>query len=220
MVTYRRKSKTRSRRKSRTRSRARRNPSRRRRARHTRSVRRIRSNPGRRRSKSRVRRTRSHSRVRRNPSRRTRRNPSRRTRRNPSVRGIVPNKAFVIQALGIIGGFVAGKMVTPYYAQIPGLSGGGMVARIAPGVLNILLGAFVTKQKNAMLKPVGVGIAASGLAAILGNFFPSLALGMDLSADVPNMMGAGEVVRIGDEMVRISGDDEGGNDGESVYERI
>lgn len=213
MVTYRRKSKSKSRRKSRTRSKARRNPSRRRRsARRTRSFRRVRSNPGRR--KSRVRRTRS--RVRRNPSRRV----SRRTRRNPSVRGLVPNKAFVIQALGIIGGFVAGKMITPYYSQIPGINGGGIVSKVAPGALNLLLGAFVAKQKNAMLKPVGIGLAASGLASILGNFFPSLSLGMDLSADVPNMMGAGEVVRIGDEMVRISGDDEGGTDGESVYERI
>jgi hypothetical protein len=217
VVTYRRKSKSRSRRKSRTRSKARRNPSRRRRSvRRTRSFRRVRSNPGRRRTKSRVRRTRSRSRVRRNPSRRI----SRRTRRNPSMRGIVPNKAFVIQALGIIGGFVAGKMITPYYAQIPGINGGGIVSKVAPGALNLLLGAFVAKQKNAMLKPVGIGLAASGLASILGNFFPSLSLGMDLSADVPNMMGAGEVVRIGDEMVRISGDDEGGYDGESVYERI
>lgn len=215
MVTYRRKSRSKSRRKSKSRSKARRNPSRRksrRSVRRTRSFRRVRSNPGRR--KSRVRRTRS--RVRRNPSHRV----SRRTRRNPSVRGFVPNKAFVIQALGIIGGFVAGKMITPYYSQIPGIGGGGIVSKVAPGALNLLLGAFVAKQKNAMLKPVGVGIAASGLAAILGNFFPSLSLGMDLSADVPNMMGAGEVVRIGDEMVRISGDDEGGTDGDSIYERI
>lgn len=220
MVTYRRKSKSRSKRsrksRGRGRSKARRNPSRRksRRGSRTRSYRRVRSNPGRRRSKR--PRARSRSRVRRNPSRRI----SRRTRRNPSVKGLVPNKAFVIQALGIIGGFVAGKMITPYYAQIPGINGGGIVSKVAPGALNLLLGAFVAKQKNAMLKPVGVGIAASGLAAILGNFFPSLALGMDLSADVPNMMGAGDVVRIGDEMVRISGDDEGGQDGDSVYERI
>lgn len=143
-------------------------------------------------------------------------NPSRRRRRNPAItRGLIPTKGFVMQAGAIVGGFVVAKMLTPYYSQIPVVN---MLGRYTPA-LNIAIGALAAKKLKGALKPVGIGIAASGVASLLAGFFPQLALSADLGMD----LGDEGVVRVGDDVVRIAGDDgesESVYGGDSVYERI
>ncbi len=147
-------------------------------------------------------------------------NPSRRRRRNPggallSSRGLIPTKGFALQAAAIVGGFIAGNMLKPYYSRIPFIGDpSSMIGRVGPGALNLVVGALAAKKLKGVLKPVGIGIAASGVASILSNFFPTLSLAADLGADLGY---DGGVVQVGDEVVRVSGDDAGGDD---VYERI
>lgn len=176
-----------------------------------------RRNPARRRSKARRRpwnKGKTFSNYKRIRSHKRRVNPRRRRsvrRRNP---GFLPTKGFAMSALGIVGGFVAASFAAPLYGNIPLPK---MVAPYAPGILNLLLGYFVSKQKLPMGRDIGIGIAAAGAANLLSRFISLPGLGVDLSDDGSY----GDVVRVGDEVVRVGTDlSEDLSSASSVYEMV
>lgn len=187
-----------------------------------------RSNPSRKRARSRRSplRGRKHSNYGRVRSHKRRVNPRRKTsrrRRNPSfAQGILPNKSFVMNAVGVVAGFVLGSKLKPLYDHIPGIDASTTTGHIVTNLINVAAGSLLAvKMKNSTAKMAGVGLAASGIAEILTSFVPQL-MGVDLSG--MSLTGDGDVVRVGDEMVRVGTDLSGGDDelmgGESVYERI
>jgi hypothetical protein len=148
--------------------------------------------------------------------------------RMPKLGGFIPSQTFAMTAIGVLGGLAIGSNIAPYYIKLPGLDKAQpKTQNIVAGLLNVVVGAFAAKTlKGELLKSVGIGIAAHGVKTALVAQFPDLAkkLGMDLSSDgLPpdlafNPVQGDEVVRIGDEMVRVSADLSA--DEESVYERI
>ena len=166
-------------------------------------------------------------------SQKRRTNPKRRhsRRRNPGFAGIIPSKTFFLSAAGTVAGYVIGNKLIPLYAKIPGLAPAAgaqpsAIQQYAPGALNILAGSFAAmKLKGELARAAGIGVAASGLISILHNVMPSL-LGTDglppslgyrpMGAD----LGASDMVRIGDEVVRVGADLGESDAGDSIYERV
>lgn len=165
-----RKSRSRKSRKSRSR---RSNPRRSRRRAKRRAPRARRSNPRRRRRSNPRRRRRSNPVFRRRSVKRRRRNPG------LSLKSAF-NKAFILNALLTVGGFVAGIKGTKYLLMIPGLAG---VNRFI-GIVHLLLGGIVAaKAKNGKAKAIGAGMAAAGVFDLVAKNVTALGLPTLLGMD-------------------------------------